>query len=139
MVLFLYNSTSEEIRKLEEQYGKMAMKKTRVYEGHECFRDGPAGVKGDRSSGRRSPSASENSVCARNVVRCDERKSIREISAEVEISVGSVQSIFHKSSNMHYLFQHMVPTMLTTAQKEHEWLLASTMCQLRSIRHIPWT
>jgi hypothetical protein len=45
--VLLLKSPSGTLRLLEEAYGKVAMKKTRVYEWHKCFHDGRASVSDD--------------------------------------------------------------------------------------------
>jgi hypothetical protein len=92
---------------VERAYDKVVTKKAQICEWHNRFRDGRASVSKDPSCGRPSASTNdENMERLRNAVRSDGRKSVQEISAEVEISVGSVHSILHKDLNIHYLEEH---------------------------------
>lgn len=99
--VLLHKSASETLRMLGEAYGKKAMKKTQVYQWHKRFRNGRASIHDDPRSGRPSTSTNYDNVeRVRNVMQSDGRKGVREISAEVGISGGSVHSILLKNLNM---------------------------------------
>ncbi|KAJ4437155.1 hypothetical protein ANN_17290 [Periplaneta americana] len=85
-------------------------------------------IKDDVRSGR--PTTATNEATAqrvRNVARDDRRKTIKEIAAEVGISVGSVHNVLHKHLNMHYVSQKLVPKMLWAEQKETRMTLTGDM------------
>ncbi|KAJ4426510.1 hypothetical protein ANN_27324 [Periplaneta americana] len=89
------------------------------------------GVVDDVRSSR--PTTATNEAIAqrvRNVVRDDRRKTIKEIAAEVGISVGSVHNVLHKHLNMHYVYQKLVPKMLSAEQKETRMTLAGDMISM---------
>ncbi|KAJ4428902.1 hypothetical protein ANN_25896 [Periplaneta americana] len=79
------------------------------------------------------PTTATNEAIAQrvgNVVRDDRCKTIKEIAAEVGISVGSVHNILHKHLNMHYVSQKLVPKMLSAEQKETRMTLAGDMISM---------
>ncbi|KAJ4451482.1 hypothetical protein ANN_02945 [Periplaneta americana] len=79
------------------------------------------------------PTTATNEAIAQrvhNVVRDDRRKTIKEIAAEVGISVGSVHDVLHKHLNMHYVSQKLVPKMLSAEQKETRMTLAGDMISI---------
>jgi hypothetical protein len=90
-----HESPSEILRMLEEACCEVTMKETQAYEWHKHFRDGSASVNDDQSRGQPSTSTNdENSERVRNNVLSNRRKSIKGISVEVGISMGSVHSIW---------------------------------------------
>ncbi|KAJ4430931.1 hypothetical protein ANN_19524 [Periplaneta americana] len=106
-------------------------KKTQVYAWHKRFSGGRDSIKDDVRSGR--PTTATNEAIAqrvRNVVTDDRRKTIKEIAAEVGISVGSVHNVLHKHLNMHYVSQKLVPKMLSAEQKETRMTLAGDMISM---------
>lgn len=129
--VLLHKTPAETLRLLEEAYGEAAMKKTQVYAWHKRFSGGRDSIKDDVRSGR--PTTATNEAIAqrvRNVVRDDRRKTIKEIAAEVGISVGSVHNVLHKHLNMHYVSQKLVPKMLSAEQKETRMTLAGDMISM---------
>ncbi|KAJ4449017.1 hypothetical protein ANN_00411, partial [Periplaneta americana] len=131
VLCFVTQNSCRDLRLLEEAYGEAAMKKTQVYAWHKRFSGGRDSIKDDVRSGR--PTTATNEAIAQrvhNVVRDDRRKTIKEIAAEVGISVGSVHDVLHKHLNMHYVSQKLVPKMLSAEQKETRMTLAGDMISI---------
>ncbi|KAJ4438653.1 hypothetical protein ANN_14600 [Periplaneta americana] len=125
--VLLHKTPAETLRLLEEAYGEAAQ----VYAWHKRFSGGRDSIKDDVRSGR--PTTATNEAIAqrvRNVVRDDRRKTIKEIAAEVGISVGSAHNVLHKHLNMHYVSQKLVPKMLSAEQKETRMTLAGDMISM---------
>ncbi|KAJ4431960.1 hypothetical protein ANN_20569 [Periplaneta americana] len=129
--VLLHKTPAETLRLLEEAYDEAAMKKTQVHAWHKRFSGGRDSIKDDVRSGRPTTATNEAiAQCVRNVVRDDRRKTIKEIAAEVGISVGSVHNVLHKHLNMHYVSQKLVPKMLSAEQKETRMTLAGDMISM---------
>lgn len=129
--VLLHKSPSETLRLLQEAYGEAAMKKTQVFSWHKRFSEGRVIIKDDQRTGRPSTSTNEANIQrVRDVIMDDRRKTIRELSAEVGISFGSVQKILHKHLNMHYISQKLVPKMLTDEDKERRMVLAGDLISM---------
>lgn len=98
-----------------------------IYKSHKHFCRGHTSVNDDPHCRWLSTLTNENTEHVPNVMWSDWWKISQEISVQTGISVGSIHSIAHKDLNMHYLYQHMIPKMLTPEHKNHEWLLLETL------------
>jgi transposase len=86
----------ETIRKIQQAFGDEAMSITQIKEWYNRFKDGRTSVDSEPRSGR--PSTSRNDVViheVRTLVMQNRRITIRELTHEVGISHGSVQSILY--------------------------------------------
>ncbi|KAJ4443895.1 hypothetical protein ANN_05682 [Periplaneta americana] len=122
---------SSDIKIVGRSIWRSSNEKTQVYAWHKRFSVGRDSIKDDARSGR--PTTATNEAIAqrvRNVVRDDRRKTIKEIAAEVGISVESVHNVLHKHLNMHYVSQKLVPKMLSAEQKETRMTLAGDMISM---------
>lgn len=112
--------------KLQIVYGEECMSQSQVYEWFKRFKDGRDCVESDKRSGRPSTSKNvENIEKVRQIVRNNRRLTIREIAEDLDISVGSVQSIISDDLNMKRVSAKFVPKLLTPEQK-HARVAAAT-------------
>ena len=109
---------AEIFRRLQAQYGEQTMSRTRVYEWCEQFREGRELVTNE-AHGHIRPTA----VTPVNIARIEQmilenrRVTVRDIAAEVNISVGSVETIIHDHLRFRKICARWVPRQLTFDQK----------------------
>ncbi|KAJ4432284.1 hypothetical protein ANN_20902 [Periplaneta americana] len=128
---YTVKQTIRDIKIVGRSIWRSSNEKTQVYAWHKRFSGGRDSIKDDVRSGR--PTTATNEAIAqrvRNVVTDDRRKTIKEIAAEVGISIGSVHNVLHKHLNMHYVSQKLVPKMLSAEQKETRMTLAGDMISM---------
>lgn len=105
--------------KLKTVYGDTAMTRSAVYKWFNRFKDGREDVESDKRSGRPSTSRSDEKIAkVKSAVYENRRITIREISEEVQISFGSVQSILTDDLHMRRVSAKFVPKLLSEDQKE---------------------
>lgn len=110
---------SEIFTRIQAQFGGECLSQARVYSWAKEFREGR-----DRVENQPHPRRPRTSITSENVERVEQlildnrRITIREISEEVGISVGSVEDIVHKNLQFSKVSARWVPRILTTEQRE---------------------
>lgn len=115
----LGDNQTETIRKIKEAFGHDAMGRSQIQEWFNRFKERRTSVESDPRSGR--PSTSRNEVVINTVhavIMEDHRLTIHEISEELGISVGSVNSILKKDLGMWRVAAKFVPKLLSHEQQE---------------------
>ena len=114
----LGKSATETFAMLNTAYGDIAMKHTACFKWHERFKGGRQSVDDDERPGRPSTSTDDPHVDKINtLVRENRRLTIRELSEECGISVGSCYEILTEKLKMHRVAAKFVPRLMTDDQK----------------------
>ena len=97
------------------------MSRARCFEWHARFKRGRTSLEDDeKSDGPSMSSAPKNVETIWRLVHEDRRKTIKDIAAIVNVSYGTVQTIFTCDLNMYRVAAKFVPRLLTPPeQKEH--------------------
>ena len=96
------------------------MSRTRVYEWFKRFQDGRQNVQSDERSGRPVTSKTETNIAdVRSAVRENRRIIVRELSEDLHVSYGSVQSILTEDLGMRRVSAKFVPKLLSADEKEN--------------------
>jgi transposase/AraC-like DNA-binding protein len=96
------------------------MSRTRVYEWFKRFQDGRQNVQSDERSGRPVTSKTETNIAdVRSAVRENRRITVRELSEDLHVSYGSVQSILTEDLGMRRVSAKFVPKLLSADEKEN--------------------
>ena len=91
----LGKSTSETFAMLNTAYGDVAMKRATCFRWHKRFKSGRLSVEDDERSGRRSTSTDDPHIDEINtLVQANRRLTVRELTKECGISVGSCLTTF---------------------------------------------
>jgi histone-lysine N-methyltransferase SETMAR len=109
---------AEILRRLQAQYGEQTMSRATVYEWCEQFREGRELVTNE-AHGHIRPTAVTPVNIARveQVILQNRQVTVRDIAAEVNISVGSVETIIHEHLRFRKVCARWVPRQLTFDQK----------------------
>jgi AraC-like DNA-binding protein len=113
------HSSSETYDIIQKAFGNEAMGCTQVKEWFRHFKEGWTSAESDEHSGR--PSTSRNQVMIDKVLSAmldNRRITIRELSDEMGLSFGLIQSILTEDLGMKYVSAKFVPKLLTVGQKE---------------------
>jgi len=90
----LGKSGAETFEMIRRAYGNEAMSRTRCFEWHARFKKGTSSVEDDERSGRLSTSSTHKNVeTIRRLVHEVRRRTIKDITAIVNVSYGRVQTI----------------------------------------------
>ncbi|CAK9805507.1 Protein GVQW3 [Anthophora plagiata] len=105
---------------LKQAYGGDAFSRTQCYEWFIRFKNGRQSIEDDPRPGR--PLIATDNTCIEKIsdlVRVNRRLTVRELSEEVGISIGSCHEILTEKLNMHRVAAKFVPRLMTEEQKEH--------------------
>ena len=104
---------------LETAFGQSCMNRVSVFEWHKRFKEGRESMRDDERCGRseevRTP---ELIVQIKNFMDKDHRVSIETISAQFDVSVGTLRTIIHEELKMWKICTKFVPRVLREDQKE---------------------
>ena len=104
---------------LQTVFGASCMNRASVFEWHKRFREGRESVKDDESRGRsKEVNTPEMIGHIKNFMDKDRRVSIETISAQFDVSVGTVHKIIRKELKMRKIYAKFVPRVLREDQKE---------------------
>ena len=110
---------------LTKAYGESAMDKTRVYEWYKRFQDGREEVEDDERPGHPSTSTTDENVeKVEEMVMNDRRITIRDVTDDVGISIGSWHEIFSNGLGMKRVTAKFVPKLLNFEQKQRRMEVA---------------
>lgn len=117
--LKLGKSASETYEMINTAYGDAAYSRSKVFGWYSQFKNGRTNPFDEDRPGRPCVIRNlENVEKIRNLLKENSRMTIREVSNELEISYGLVQSIIKKDLNMIRVAARFVPKILTIEQKE---------------------
>lgn len=126
----LGKSATETLSLIQDAYGNDALSRARCFEWHSRFINGRNSLEDDERSGRPTTSTSPEMVReVEQLVRADRRISINDVSEELDISYGSVQSILTSDLGMHRVAARFVPKVLNNDQKELRVEICQDMLQ----------
>jgi hypothetical protein len=126
----LGHSYSETYDIIEKAFGNEAMGRTQVKVWFRWFKEGQTSIESDECSGR--PSTSRNPVMIdkeHSAVLDNRTITIRELSDELVLSFGLVQSILTENLGMKRVSAKFVPKLLTVVQKETRLAVARDLLQ----------
>ncbi|GFO02482.1 histone-lysine N-methyltransferase SETMAR [Plakobranchus ocellatus] len=110
--------TSEIHKQIAETYGEGAMSRSREYQWCTWFGEGRTSLGDEPKSGRPKTSTNEeNSTRVDELIRCDRRMKIREITLKLEIPKSTVHEIVHDTLGYQRVSARWVPKMLTEDHK----------------------
>jgi len=126
----LSKSGAETFEMVRHVYGNEVMSRARCFEWHVHFKRGRTSLEDDERSGRPSTSSTlKNVETIRQLVHEDRRRTIKDIAAIVNVSYGTVQTIFTCDLNMHHVAAKFMPRLLTPKQKEHHVAICQDLHQ----------
>ena len=115
----LGDTQAETIRKMQQAFGDNSMSISRLREGFIRLKNDCTSVDSEPRSGRPSTCLNENVVQqVQTLVLRDRRITVREITNEIGISIGSVHAILTKDSGLKRVSAKSVPKLLTMKQKQ---------------------
>lgn len=115
----LGKTATESLEMLKQVYGDEALSRARVFDWHKRFKEGQEEVEDDARSGRPSTSMTANNIeRVRQVLRRDNRLTIRMIADELSIGKDSVWKIITEELGKRKVCAKMVPKLLSEEQKQ---------------------
>ena len=113
------NDATETYGMLQTAFGASCMNWALVFEGHKRFKEGRESVRNDYRCGRikevRTPELIDQ---IKNFMDKDRRVSIETVSAQFDVSVGTVHTIIREELKMRKICAKFVPKVLRENQKE---------------------
>jgi len=110
---------------LQQAYSEDAMARTQVCDWFRRFKEGRTSVESDPRSGRQSTLRREEMIAkVRTIFRNNRRLTVREISDDCGISVGSCDVIVTDDLHMKRVCAKCVPPLLTDDQREQRHTIA---------------
>ena len=115
----LGKNTTETYGMLQTAFGASCMNLASVFEWHKRFKEGRESVRDDERCGRsKEVNTPELIGQIMNFMDKDRRVSIETISAQFDVSVGTVHTIIREELNMRKISAKFVPRVLWEDQKE---------------------
>ena len=115
----LGKSATETYDLLKKVYGDECLSRTQVFEWFKMFKEGREQIGDDRRPGRPSTSKTDANIeKVGQIVRQNQRLSIRAVVEFISIDKETVRKILHNNFNMKEVCSKMVPRPLTPEQKE---------------------
>ena len=103
---------------LQTAFGPSCMNWASVFEWHKRFKEGMESVRDDKCGRSKEVRTPELIGQIKNFMDKDHRVSIETISAQFDVSVGTVHTIIHKELKMWKISMKFVPRVLREDQKE---------------------
>ena len=104
---------------LQTAFGASYMNRASVFEWHKRFKEGRESVRDDERCGRSKEVRTPELIAQiKNFMDKDSRVSIETISAQFDVSVGTVHIIIHEELKMRKIRAKFVPRVLREDQKE---------------------
>jgi histone-lysine N-methyltransferase SETMAR len=102
---------------LKQAFGNESMGRTQTYDLYKRFKDCRISIDDDPRSGRPSTSTDDQQVAqVISVIRSNRRLTVREVTEECDISLGSCNSILTEKLGMHRVATKFVPHLLADEQ-----------------------
>ena len=115
----LGKNSTETYGMLQTAFGASWMNRTSVFECHKRFKDHRESVRDDENCGRSKEVRTHESIGQiKNFMDKDRRVSIETISAQFDVSVGTVHAIIHEELKMRTIYAKCVPNVFREDQKE---------------------
>ena len=116
---------------LQTAFRPSCMNRASVFEWHKRFKEGRASVRDDERYGRSKEVRTPELIGQRIRVRVNDRRvSIETISAQFDVSVGTVHTIIREELKMRKICTNFVPRVLRVDQKERRCHDSSEMVDL---------
>ena len=115
----LENTSTETYDMIQKAFPDNSMSRSRVFEWYRRFKEGRNSVDSYSRLGR--PLSSRNSeyiLAVKDMIKVDRRLTIREISEDIGISLGSCQAILTNDLGLRRVAAKFVPRLLTSEQKD---------------------
>ena len=115
----LGKNATETYEMLQTAFGASCMNQASVFEWHKRFKEGRESVMDDESCGRSKEVRTPELIGQiKNFMDKDRRVSIETISAQFDVSVGTVHTIIREELKMRKICAKFVPRVLREDQKE---------------------
>ena len=116
---------------LQTAFGASCMNRASVFEWHKRFKEGRESVRNDERCGRSEEVRTPELIGQiKNFMDKDHHVSIETISAQFDVSVGTVHTIIHEELKMQKICMKFVPSMLREDQKERHCYDSREMVEL---------
>ena len=110
---------------LQTAFGASCMNQASIFEWHKRFKEGGESVRDDERCGRsKEVNTPELIGQIKNFMDKDRRVSIETISAQFDVSMGTVHAIIHEELKMQKICAKFVPRVLREDQKERHCVAA---------------
>lgn len=133
IIKFLTNegvNSTEILTRLRAQYGDQCLSKSRVFEWSKSFRDGRTHVANEPHVRRAATSVNrENEEKVNALIQEDRRVTVRQISQNLQISVGSVEEIIKNKLEYRKVSARWIPRLLTEEHKLNRLQITSSLLQ----------
>ncbi|UYV71165.1 hypothetical protein LAZ67_8001971, partial [Cordylochernes scorpioides] len=117
-------------------YGEVILDRSNVYLWYEMFSEGREDVNDEERAGRPSTSTTDEKINeVEKMILANHRITVREVSENLNISIGSCHSIFINDLGMRLVAAKFVPKLLNCDQKQHRMNITNEM--LDSVRDNP--
>lgn len=121
-------SAADTLRMVQKAFGEQVMSKKNVYKWYKDFQDGRERVEDEERSGRPSTSTDEAHINkVKELVLKDRRLTIRDLSDNIGISKGSVNTILKDVLGLRRVKSRLVPKKLNLFEKERRVNICETM------------
>ncbi|UYV62495.1 hypothetical protein LAZ67_2000790 [Cordylochernes scorpioides] len=117
-------------------YGEATLDRSNVYRWYKMFSEGREDVNDEGRAGRPSTSTTDEKINeVEKMILANRRITVREVSEDLNISIGSCHSIFINDLGMRRVAAKFVPKFLNCNQKQHRMNIANEI--LDSVRDDP--
>ncbi|UYV60276.1 hypothetical protein LAZ67_1000678 [Cordylochernes scorpioides] len=127
---------ADAFRMLTVANGEATLDRSNVYRWYKMFSEGREDVNDEERAGRPSTSTTDEKINeVEKMILANRRITVREVSEDLNISIGSCHSIFINDLGMRRVAAKFVPKLLNCDQKQHRLNIANEM--LDSVRDDP--
>ncbi|UYV72152.1 hypothetical protein LAZ67_9001968 [Cordylochernes scorpioides] len=127
---------ADAFRMLTVAYGEATLDRSNVYRWYKMFSEGREDVNDEERAGHPSTSTTDEKINeVEKMILANRRITVREVSEDLNISIGSCHSIFINDLGMRRVAAKFVPKLLNCDQKQHRMNIANEM--LDSVRDHP--
>ncbi|UYV66819.1 hypothetical protein LAZ67_4002984 [Cordylochernes scorpioides] len=127
---------ADAFRMLTVAYGEATLDRSNVYRWYKMFSEGREDVNDEERAGRPSTSTTDEKINeVEKMILANRRNTVREVSEDLNISIGSCHSIFINDLGIRRVAAKFVPKLLNCDQNPHRMNIANEM--LDSVRDDP--
>ncbi|UYV80992.1 hypothetical protein LAZ67_19002427 [Cordylochernes scorpioides] len=127
---------ADAFRMLTVAYGEATLDRSNVYRWYKMFSEGREDANDEERAGRPSTSTTDEKINEEEkMILANRRITVREVTEDLNISIGSCHSIFINDLGMRRVAAKFVPKLLNCDQKQHCMNIANEM--LDSVRDDP--